>query len=162
MTVREILDDLIPLHIIIKIKHISYFCVLSLIVISVKMSIMSSLRVHHGFGGQTGRERQHSKAGCALALVSTAACSQHAHRASGILPSLPTQTVTPRAFAEQYIAQCDEKPSLATIASALQKSAYQTPRGNTNWWPAQVRELLAGHFDEHYATRPRTGSAAAP
>ena len=62
--------------------------------------------------------------------------------------------LTPRAFAEQYIAKCEEKPSLATIASVLQKSAFQTPRGNTNWWPAQVRELLGGRFDEHYAARP--------
>lgn len=80
-----------------------------------------------------------------------------------LLGGIKTRAIlTPRAFAEQYIAQCDEKPSLATIASALQKSAYQTPRGNTNWWPAQVRELLAGHFDEHYATRPRTGSTVVP
>ena len=71
-----------------------------------------------------------------------------------LLRGIKTQKVlSPRAFAEQYIAQCDEKPSLAAIASALQKNAYQTPRGNTNWWPAQVRELLAGRFDEYYDSR---------
>lgn len=63
------------------------------------------------------------------------------------------EVLGPRAFAEQYLAQCDEKPSVAAIASALQKNAYQTPRGNTNWWPAQVRELLAGRFDEYYGSR---------
>jgi hypothetical protein len=60
---------------------------------------------------------------------------------------------TPRAFAEHYMAQSEQKPSLAAIASALQKNAYPTPRGNTNWWPAQVRELLAGRFDGYYNAR---------
>ncbi len=77
-----------------------------------------------------------------------------------LLRGIKTQVIlTPRAFAEQYIAQCDEKPSLATIAAALKKNAYQTPRGNTNWWPAQVRERLAGRFDEYYNARSSTGSA---
>ena len=60
---------------------------------------------------------------------------------------------TPRTFAEQYIAQSEQKPSLAAIASALQKNTYPTPRGNTNWWPAQVRELLAGRFDGYYGAQ---------
>lgn len=63
------------------------------------------------------------------------------------------EILTPRAFAEQYIARCDEKPSLASLASILQKSGYQTPRGNSHWWPAQVRELLAGRFDDYFAAR---------
>ena len=75
-----------------------------------------------------------------------------------LLRGVKTQKVlTPRIFAEQYIMQCDEKPSFAAIASALQKNAYQTPRGNTNWWPAQVRELLAGRFDEYYDARSSKG-----
>ena len=79
-----------------------------------------------------------------------------------LLRGIKTQKIlTPRAFAEQYIAQCDEKPSLATIAAVLQRSAFQTPRGNTNWWPAQVRELLAGRFDYHYAARLGPGASAA-
>ena len=79
-----------------------------------------------------------------------------------LLRGIKTQKIlTPRAFAEQYIAQCDEKPSLATLASVLQKSAYQTPRGNTNWWPAQVRELLAGRFDDYYGARLNLGPGAA-
>ena len=78
-----------------------------------------------------------------------------------LLRGVKTQKIlTPRVFAEQYMAQCDEKPSLATIASVLQKSAYPTPRGNTNWWPAQVRELLAGRFDEYYGSRSTAGLGA--
>ncbi|PSM31878.1 recombinase family protein [Haliangium sp. UPWRP_2] len=73
------------------------------------------------------------------------------------------EVLTPRTFAEQYIARCTEKPSLGNIGSMLQKSGYQTPRGNAHWWPAQVRELLAGHFDEHYASRPKSSvGASAP
>lgn len=79
-----------------------------------------------------------------------------------LLGGVKTRAIlTPRAFAEQYIARCDEKPSLAAIAAVLQKSGYQTPRGNTNWWPAQVRELLAGRFDDYYSTRSPAESGTA-
>lgn len=62
------------------------------------------------------------------------------------------QILTPRAFAEQYItSHGDEKPSLSVLASVLEKTGYPTPRGNAHWWPAQVRELLAGRFDSHYS-----------
>ena len=60
--------------------------------------------------------------------------------------------LTPRAFAEQYLASCaEEKPSLAALAEILRRHGYTTPRGNTHWWPAQVRELLAGRFDSYYS-----------
>ncbi len=81
-----------------------------------------------------------------------------------LLGSIKTREIlTPRAFAEQYIARCEEKPSLATIASVLHKSGYQTPRGNSHWWPAQVRELLAGHFDEYFfaGSRATAGGSSA-
>lgn len=62
--------------------------------------------------------------------------------------------LTPRAFAEQYLASClEEKPSLAALAEILRRHGYATPRGNTHWWPAQVRELLAGRFDSHYSSK---------
>jgi len=75
----------------------------------------------------------------------------------GIVRTLLRGTVTkavltPRAFAEQYVASCaEEKPSLAALAEILRRHGYATPRGNTHWWPAQVRELLAGRFDSYYS-----------
>lgn len=69
------------------------------------------------------------------------------------------QVLSPRAFAEQYLAShSEEKPSLSTLASVLERTGYPTPRGNTHWWPAQVRELLAGRFDVHYNRRPSSGA----
>lgn len=75
-----------------------------------------------------------------------------------LLGGTKTRTVlSPRAFAEQYIAShAEEKPSLSALASALERTGYPTPRGNTHWWPAQVRELLAGRFDGHYSHRRHT------
>jgi hypothetical protein len=60
------------------------------------------------------------------------------------------EILTPRAFIQQYVESLSETPSLQKLAAVLEKNGYQTPRGNTHWWPAQVRELLAGHFDGHY------------
>lgn len=60
------------------------------------------------------------------------------------------EILTPRAFAQQYMTSLTETPSLQKLAAVLEKNGYQTPRGNTHWWPAQVRELLSGHFDDHY------------
>lgn len=69
------------------------------------------------------------------------------------------ELLTPRAFIEQHLAACSgEKPSLHGLALILRQNGYATPRGNTHWWPAQVRELLAGRFDGYYRQR---GSAAA-
>ena len=60
--------------------------------------------------------------------------------------------LTPRKFAEQYLASgAEEKPSLAALADLLGRHGYATPRGNKHWWPAQVRELLAGRFDSYYS-----------
>jgi DNA invertase Pin-like site-specific DNA recombinase len=69
------------------------------------------------------------------------------------------ELLTPRTFIEQHLAACSgEKPSLQVLALILRQNGYATPRGNTHWWPAQVRELLAGRFDGYYRQR---GSAAA-
>ncbi len=64
------------------------------------------------------------------------------------------QVLSPRTFAEQYLeGHRAEKPSLSALAKVLERSGYPTPRGNNHWWPAQVRELLAGRFDAHYGRR---------
>ena len=69
--------------------------------------------------------------------------------------------LTPRAFVEQHLAgYSGERPSLAALAAILRQQGYATPRGNTHWWPAQVRELLAGRFDGHYGGSQR--GVAAP
>lgn len=67
--------------------------------------------------------------------------------------------LTPRAFVEQQLESCSgEKPSFASLALRLRQQGYATPRGNTHWWPAQVRELLSGRFDAYYGA----ASAGAP
>ena len=61
-----------------------------------------------------------------------------------------TKLLTPREYCEQVIAAHPERPSFANLAEVLSKSGYPTPRGNSYWWPAQVRELMAGKFDAYY------------
>ncbi len=70
--------------------------------------------------------------------------------------------LTPRAFVEQCLSNgSGEKPSLAALAGMLHQHGYATPRGNNHWWPAQVRELLAGRFDGHYDARAAGAGAPA-
>jgi DNA invertase Pin-like site-specific DNA recombinase len=62
-----------------------------------------------------------------------------------------TQVFTPRTFAESMIARAGtEGVSLQKLATALGNAGFLTPRGNTHWWPAQVRQLLSGSYDTHY------------
>ena len=56
----------------------------------------------------------------------------------------------PRQWCEQLIASSEKRPSYAVLAHRLTRAGHQTPRGNTHWWPAQVRQLLDGAFDAHY------------
>lgn len=74
-----------------------------------------------------------------------------------------TKLFTPRTFAESLIARAGDKNlSLQKLAVALGNAGFLTPRGNTQWWPAQVRQLLGGSFDHHYRERRSLpgGSAA--
>lgn len=64
----------------------------------------------------------------------------------------PKKCVSPREYAECFMRQND-KPSLARIGAALVDAGYITPRGNTQWWPAQVSQLLNGKFDPYYRSR---------
>jgi hypothetical protein len=53
------------------------------------------------------------------------------------------------------------RPSYPTLAQRLKNGGFLTPKGNTNWWPAQVQQLLAGAFDGYYKTsRSSTGAGA--
>lgn len=64
--------------------------------------------------------------------------------------STPRRLLTPREYCQHLIETSDEHLSLAKLAEGLNKHKYQTPRGNCNWWPAQVSQLMAGNFDEYY------------
>jgi DNA invertase Pin-like site-specific DNA recombinase len=74
---------------------------------------------------------------------------------SGVCQMLGTvkdrQLLTPRAFCESIIRRSQgERPSYPALARMLTEGGFMTPRGNTNWWPAQVQQLLSGAFDVHY------------
>jgi DNA invertase Pin-like site-specific DNA recombinase len=61
------------------------------------------------------------------------------------------QLLTPRAFCESIIRRAQgERPSYPALARMLTEGGFMTPRGNSNWWPAQVQQLLHGAFDQHY------------
>lgn len=64
-------------------------------------------------------------------------------------------TLSPRAFCESLIARArDKPPSFHALARALMKAGFSTPKGNANWWPAQVRELMRGAYDAYYRELP--------
>ncbi len=71
-----------------------------------------------------------------------------------------TKVLGPREYCEQFVND-GAKLSLAKLAEIMNKSGYLTPRGNGYWWPAQVRELLGGRFDEYYS-QSRRKQAKAP
>lgn len=64
--------------------------------------------------------------------------------------SAPRRLLTPREYCQHLIETSDERLSLAKLAEGLNKHGYKTPRGNGNWWPAQVSQLMAGNFDDYY------------
>jgi len=58
---------------------------------------------------------------------------------------------TPKDYCLSLIRKADgERPSYPKLARALSQAGFVTPRGNSNWWPAQVQQLLKGTFDEYY------------
>lgn len=59
--------------------------------------------------------------------------------------------LTPRAFCESIIRRAEgTRPSYPVLARLLSEGRFMTPRGNTHWWPTQVKQLLEGAYDEHY------------
>ena len=43
-----------------------------------------------------------------------------------------------------------QRPGFPKLAEILSESGYKTPKGHEHWWPAQVQQLLDGHFDAYY------------
>lgn len=72
------------------------------------------------------------------------------------------ELLTPRSFCESLIQRAEGvRPSYPALAAMLTKSGFQTPKGNTNWWPAQVQQLLGGAFDGYYkSSRVSAGAGA--
>jgi hypothetical protein len=69
--------------------------------------------------------------------------------------------LTPKAFCESLITRADGvRPSYPALARMLQQSGFQTPKGNTNWWPAQVQQLLGGAYDAHYRSGRQASDGA--
>ncbi len=64
-----------------------------------------------------------------------------------------TTILTPRKYCESLIQRTGSRPSYPQLAQLLSDAGYLTPRGNANWWPAQVQQLLLGRFDQFYAKR---------
>ena len=72
------------------------------------------------------------------------------------------QLLTPKQFCESQIQQADGiRPSYPTLAQRLKNGGFLTPKGNTNWWPAQVQQLLGGAFDGYYKTSRISAGAGA-
>lgn len=66
----------------------------------------------------------------------------------------PAKVLPPREYCRSLIERNGaNKISLAKLARALNDAGYLTPKGHANWWPAQVRELLRGNYDNYYSNR---------
>ncbi|HMU40179.1 MAG TPA: recombinase family protein [Pseudomonadota bacterium] len=64
-----------------------------------------------------------------------------------------TQILTPRKYCESLTLRMGHRPSYPQLAKLLSEAGFLTPKGNSHWWPAQVRELLLGRYDQFYAKR---------
>jgi hypothetical protein len=74
--------------------------------------------------------------------------------------------LTPRRYLENLLEkmQCEHerhepeapfhRPGYPTLAKLLTEAGYGTPKGHSQWWPAQVQQLLEGHFDQYYGPSP--------
>jgi len=60
-----------------------------------------------------------------------------------------------RAHEQEHNGDPFERPGLAKLAVLLTEAGYQTPKGHTHWWPAQVQQLLEKRFDGYYSTSER-------
>ena len=64
-----------------------------------------------------------------------------------------TQILTPKKYCESLTLRMGHRPSYPQLAKLLSEAGFLTPKGNSHWWPAQVRELLLGRYDQFYAKR---------
>jgi DNA invertase Pin-like site-specific DNA recombinase len=67
-----------------------------------------------------------------------------------------TQILTPRKYCESLTVRMGHRPSYPQLAKLLSEAGFLTPKGNSHWWPAQVRELLLGRYDQFYGKRRGT------
>ncbi len=67
-----------------------------------------------------------------------------------------TTILTPRKYCESLIQRTGTRPSYPQLAKLLGEAGYLTPRGNANWWPAQVQQLLLGRYEQFYGKRRGT------
>jgi len=96
---------------------------------------------------------------------------QFTERSVGYLlrTSDPAKHLTPKRYIEVMLEKMErehlrqhpdvafQRPGFPRLAKLLQEASYITPKGHTNWWPAQVQQLLDGKFDKYYS---RLSSAA--
>ncbi len=64
-----------------------------------------------------------------------------------------TTILTPRKYCESLIQRTGSRPSYPQLAKLLGEAGYLTPRGNANWWPSQVQQLLLGRYEQFYGKR---------
>ena len=64
-----------------------------------------------------------------------------------------TKLLTPKKYCESLTLRMGHRPSYPQLAKLLSEAGFLTPKGNSHWWPAQVRELLLGRYDSFYAKR---------
>ena len=67
-----------------------------------------------------------------------------------------TTILTPRKYCESLIQRTGSRPSYPQLAKLLGEAGYLTPRGNANWWPSQVQQLLLGRYEQFYSKRRGT------
>ena len=72
-----------------------------------------------------------------------------------------TTILTPRKYCESLIQRTGTRPSYPQLAKLLGEAGYLTPRGNANWWPSQVQQLLLGRYEQFYGKR-RVTPAGSP
>ena len=72
-----------------------------------------------------------------------------------------TTILTPRKYCESLIQRTGSRPSYPQLAKLLGEAGYLTPRGNANWWPSQVQQLLLGRYEQFYG-KPRGTLAGSP
>ena len=62
-----------------------------------------------------------------------------------------------RVHAGKHPGQPFVRPSYLRLAELLTEAGYATPRGNENWWPAQVQHLLERRYEKYYSA-PEQGT----
>lgn len=74
----------------------------------------------------------------------------------------PTKYLTPKQYLDAMLRNMEQehnrlhsdepfkRPGFPRLAVVLKEAGYLTPKGHEHWWPAQVQQLLNGHFDGYY------------